>query len=188
LTVNIHEADSFYVIISVDDNLSKYLDVFTTGEWLVISLEDGRNYNFNSIKAEIYMPDITELKCSGASMSSMNGFSELADLDLNLSGASVFGGMVGMTNWNVVLSGASEMYVGGFATNLSVHASGASIINIGSFEVNDADLDLSGASVATINVLDHLDAKLSGASILNYYGDPVLGDIELSGGSIITKL
>lgn len=188
MTVNIHEADSFYVLITVDDNLSKYLDVYTTGEWLVISLEDGRDYKFNSIKAEIYMPDITELKGSGASMSSMNGFSELSDLSLNLSGASIFGGMIGLVNWSVELSGASVINVGGFATNLSIYASGASVINIGSFEANVSDVDLSGASGATINVLDHLDAKLSGASILNYYGDPTLGDIELSGGSTITKL
>jgi hypothetical protein len=96
--------------------------------------------------------------------------------------------MIGLVNWSVELSGASVINVGGFATNLSIYASGASVINIGSFEANVADMDLSGASVATINVLDHLDAKLSGASILNYYGDPTLGDIELSGGSTITKL
>ncbi len=188
LIANIHEADSFYVQITVDDNLAKYLDVFTTGDWLVISLEDGRNYKFGSITAEIYMPNITDLKGRGASMSSINGFSELSDLSLNLSGASIFGGMIGVENWNVELSGASEMNVGGFATNLSLYGSGASIINIGSFEVNVADLDLSGASVATIFVLDHLDAKLSGASVLKYYGDPVLGNIDISGASVLTKL
>jgi len=134
------------------------------------------------------MPNITDLKGSGASMSSINGFSELSDLSLNLSGTSIFGGMIGVENWNVELSGASEMTVGGFATNLSLYGSGASLINIGSLEINVADLELSGASVATINVLDHLDAKLSGASIVSYYGDPTLGNIDLSGGSTITKL
>jgi hypothetical protein len=188
MTLNIHEADSFYVQITVDDNLSKYLDVYTSGNWLVISMEDGRNYKFNSIKAEVYMPDITDLTGSGASMSSMNGFDALTDLNLILSGASIFGGMIGAVNWNVELSGASEIYVGGFATNLSIYGSGASVINIGSFEANNANVNLSGASADTINVLDHLDAKLSGASILNYYGDPTLGDIELSRGSTITKL
>jgi hypothetical protein len=60
-------------------------------------------------------------------------------------------------------------------------------VDLTDFPVNDADINLSGASRATINLDGKLDAELSGASNLEYIGDPTMGDINIAGASTINK-
>jgi hypothetical protein len=153
------------------------------------------------------MPEIFELHGSGATAISLQSFSDTTDFKLDLSGASVFNGSITADNCEILLSGASVVDVNGICTDFYLDASGASVIkfvgsgadaylhgsgacylDMGSFITNKVSADFSGATDGTINVSDHLDAKLSGASILKYYGDPVLGNIDISGASVLTKL
>jgi len=60
-------------------------------------------------------------------------------------------------------------------------------LDLTDFPVHNADVELSGGSVATINSDGELDANLGGGSILFYIGEPTLGDIDSSGGSVIRK-
>ncbi len=53
--------------------------------------------------------------------------------------------------------------------------------------INDADVTLTGASTADINLGGRLDISPSGASSLNFKGAPTMGRIEISGGSSINQ-
>jgi len=53
--------------------------------------------------------------------------------------------------------------------------------------VGNANIILSGASDGTINLDGRLDADLSGASTLEYIGEPTLGSLDISGASNLTK-
>jgi hypothetical protein len=44
---------------------------------------------------------------------------------------------------------------------------------------------MSGASEATIYVIDTLDVEVSGASRLYFVGNPMLGETDISGASTI---
>jgi hypothetical protein len=88
----------------------------------------------------------------------------------------------------MILSGASRISLEGSGADLDVNASGASVVELGNFLCNDADIDLSGASRATVNASDTLSVTLSGASTLYYYGTPTLGSLTVSGGSTIHKV
>ena len=55
------------------------------------------------------------------------------------------------------------------------------------FNINSAEVRLSGASTATLNVKDRFGpVALSGASKLVYLGDPTFKDFHTSGASSIT--
>jgi hypothetical protein len=56
---------------------------------------------------------------------------------------------------------------------------------MGNFTVDNAFVDLSGASRASLDIEGRLDVDLSGASLLEYKGNPSLGEIDLSGASSI---
>ena len=58
----------------------------------------------------------------------------------------------------------------------------------GSGRAQDKGIGLSGASDGTVNLTGTLDADVSGASKLRYYGNPTMGDIETSGASSIKKV
>ena len=77
----------------------------------------------------------------------------------------------------------------GSATGLTIAGSGASSLDLADFTVNTADVTLSGASEATVNVQERIDpVDVSGASRLRYLGDPALGDVSTSGGSSVDKI
>ena len=65
--------------------------------------------------------------------------------------------------------------------------SGASNLNLESFPVNDATVTVSGASHAVVNPSGTLNVDASGASSLQYIGNPNLGTINTSGASTVNR-
>jgi hypothetical protein len=205
--LKVMESDTFYVKLMIDDNLARYAKVQNNGGWLYIGMVDGHSYNNSHLKAEVHMPLINELEGSGASAITLFSFTDTTDFRLDLSGASVFSGMMAASTCEVKLSGASVINItgtcndfyldasgasvvsmNGSCTDLYIDASGASVLDMGNFISNTANIKFSGATEGTIHVLDHLDAILSGASVLKYYGNPTMGNISITGASVITKL
>ena len=90
-------------------------------------------------------------------------------------------------NITVDLSGASTFNAAGSANDLVSVVSGASNLYLSDLPVNNANMNLSGASHAQINVNGRLDAVLSGASSLKYSGSPTLGNINTSGASTVSR-
>lgn len=189
--VTVTQSDTFNVVLFVDANIANYLEVRRSGSWLIIGLEDGHTYNNVHLRAEISMPFIEEIEGSGATVVSMSDFSSAgdpADFSLKLSGASVFSGTLNASDCDIHLSGASVINMNGSCNDLFLESSGASELNMGNFVAASAYFILSGASDGTIHVTDHLDANLSGASVLRYYGDPEIGNLTTSGASTLIKL
>ena len=58
---------------------------------------------------------------------------------------------------------------------------GVSRLDASDFCVQNADIEVSGASSATVYVLGRLDVEVSGLSTLRYLGDPELGAVNLAG-------
>jgi len=205
--IEIVKADSYLVRITVDDNLYEYLDVSKRGDTLNIGLKWNNNYMNITRKATINLPDLEKLGLSGASKAKVDGFSSshAADFELSgasnadissmkagnanykLSGASKVSGNIEMADGRFNLSGASSIELEGSANDIDIEASGASHVGLSDFSVVDAEINLSGASNATINASGRLDGDLSGGSRLIYIGNPTLGSISASGGSTISK-
>ena len=186
--INIKQSNSFSVVISADEKIFDNIKVIQTENTLMIGFEQGFNPGLLAKKAEITMPDLNKLILSGASKGTAEGFSNSDQFVLGISGASY----LEMTNINVGdldinVSGASRLDARGTGNNLVSLVSGASNIDLSNFVVNNVDIDISGASKATINTAGILDANISGASTLEYLGEPTLGTINTSDSSTIRK-
>ncbi len=177
--------DNFSIMIMIDDNLEEYLNVKVTGDTLKIYLDSDYNYRDETSEADITLPLLDGLYLSGASRSEVSGFMSDHDLDIHLSGASRVSGTIVASDADFDISGASKLELEGGGENLKVKASGASDVDLGDFIAEDVDINLSGASDGTVNLNGTLDADVSGASKLRYYGNPTMGDIETSGASTI---
>jgi hypothetical protein len=59
--------------------------------------------------------------------------------------------------------------------------------NADSVTNNDANIELSGASHASLEINGKLDVSLSGASSLGYGGNPTLGRLDVTGASSIKQ-
>jgi hypothetical protein len=83
------------------------------------------------------------------------------------------------------VSGASDLKLSGSGEDLVMDVSGAGTADLADFQVGDASIEASGASSAKVNASGRLDAEASGASHLEYFGNPTLGRIEATGASTI---
>jgi hypothetical protein len=84
-----------------------------------------------------------------------------------------------------VLSGASRVALNGSASDLMLSAWGASKAEMEDLKLQNADINLKGASEATINVQGRLAIDLSSGSRLTYTGNPAINAISVTGASSI---
>ena len=134
----------------------------------------------------VTMPTLRAVKFSGASQSTINGFTHLTDLAVELTGASKSTVNVGASRLAINLTGASELTGTGSGSELRADLSGASRLVTVEYPVSNAALDLSGASSARIWVADALTVKASGASNVRYRGTPRVNS-TLSGASTVSQ-
>ncbi len=184
--VDIRQRESYSVLIRVDDNLVRCLDVRLAGRTLHIGFKSECWVSrATAMESRITMPTLLGLELSGASKGTIAGFRSERSLEVNVSGASTLQGEIEAGDVTAEVSGASRLELAGRGNNLKVDASGASHVELSGFAVRDAAVEVSGASSATVAPAGRLDAQASGASRIYYLGNPTMGRIETSGGSSI---
>jgi hypothetical protein len=171
-------SDSFFVSITVDDNLLEYVVVRKSGNTLRIYLKAGYAYIGTTKMVEITMPKIDKLSLSGASRVEVSGFRSSDRLEFDAVGS------IEIANGIFNVSGASSINLEGYASDISIEVSGASHVNLANLSVSNATIRISGASVVTVSASGTIDGNISGASRLTYLGDPAL-TIEMSGDSTV---
>jgi hypothetical protein len=184
----IKQGNVYSISIRIDDNILDYLEVSKFNSRLIINLEEDNNYHDVTLTANIIMPNLDIIQLSGASSADISGFESDRNFSAGLSGASIISGSIICQDVSLYLSGASKTSLQGEGDDLVIEASGGSILDLDNFPCANISVGLSGASIATINTNGILNAILSGASKLYYYGNPTLGDLSVSGGSTIERL
>jgi hypothetical protein len=184
----IKQSGSYSINVTADDNVIDYVQVSQDGQTLKIRV-GGAPTSFRSVtlKALVTMPQLGGLTVSGASRGIVSNFNCTEAVSIAVSGASRVTGDITAGDIGFDVSGASTVQLEGSADDMIAIVSGASRFNVGDFTVNNADVNISGASTGTISLDGRLDANVSGASTLLYIGDPVMGTINVSGASTLGK-
>ena len=123
------------------------------------------------------------IKLTGAS--DFHGDIKAGTLDYKLSGASDYKGQVTASNIIIDGSGASNIELTGTVDDLSLEVSGASDAKLYGLTSKGAVVHASGASHAQLNVTEILKAQSSGASNIDYKGNPNVKESNTSGASSI---
>lgn len=177
--------DDYRVSVTVDDNLVERLQVEQTGGRVRIGFDEPVNAGNATLRYEITLPALVDLRASGASRATLSGFNTSEALTLEASGASRIEGDITAGDVDFDASGASNIAVVGQGGTLRAHASGASTIDLSQFPTANGDVEASGASTIIVNTGGELNAEASGASNIEYMGDPTLGTLKEGGGSNI---
>ncbi|HAK79184.1 MAG TPA: DUF2807 domain-containing protein [Runella sp.] len=182
--VRVRQSGQFSISVRGDRRDVQDLDVYVdrSGK-LVMKYRNWRVRRYD-MEVDITMPTLTEVDFSGATTSTIEGFTNGRTLDVELSGASK---SVIDSDWdriNVDLSGASDLVLHGQGLTLAGELSGASHVDAFDYPVDNVDLDLSGASTARVLVGKTLRVNASGGSTLRYRGTPELRS-NISGGSTV---
>lgn len=160
------------------------------GDVLKIYPKSGGRWSKGSrgFKVYISMPSLRSLKISGASNVKVVGMIRVPKLSIQLDGASRFRGGVDAAELDLDLSGASALRLMGKIDRMRVDASGASDIKAFDATVQSCAVQLSGASDLQITVSQKLSAQASGASNIQYKGNPQQVESDVSGASRIRSV
>ncbi len=206
--VEINQGEVYSVRVTADD--FRHVKVEKVGDSLQIERQGIEWFApfHQQPKAYITVPSVKALTLSGATKGTINNIRSTQELLLKISGASnleaidvevagfaaeVTGasslkGHIKVTgNARFEISGASKVELIGTAQNITANISGASRGALYEFAAINANMEVSGASNAYVNLNGRLDANVSGASNLAWTGNPIMGDIRTSGASSLSR-
>jgi hypothetical protein len=185
----IHIPGSEQVVVETNANLHPYIITDVVSGTLFIHRKENVNIKPGAtIAIYVTASELSGLEISGASIVQLMNQLTTSNLGLNISGASVMKGNINAATAQLDLSGASSVNLSGVAYSVDAELSGASTLNDFDFSIENLDINLSGASNASLTINGLINVTASGASSLNYKGDGLIEDLNLSGGSSVNKL
>jgi len=214
LVVAVTYGDEYEVEITADDNVFKEIEVSVDDATLVVKLNRSSwmgivrtQFVDTTVEAVIRMPYIQSLSLDGAAEGAISGFNTRASMAFSLVGSSVLDlqslalgdtaidasdassitGEIVSGDVIIDISGASIVELGGSASCISCNVRGASKLELYEFAVDNAKVNLRGASEGFISPSGKLDVDLSGASDLCYRGNPVMGKTKISEDSRLIR-
>ncbi|WP_221390000.1 PspC domain-containing protein [Dyadobacter sp. NIV53] len=144
---------------------------------LKVTVEDGtlhvkRSSNFNLFNMDkwnrvgliITMPTVESISLSGANKARVSGFRGLTKLDVDVTGASKTEIDVETNELIVELSGASRATLMGSAKSANFDLSGACKLNATGMNIENVDIEASGASKAELGRVTNIKKSSNGAS------------------------
>lgn len=190
--IDLYLSQSDAVALAVSASEERFKDDIKTeveDGTLKIYYEWDKNLSWKNRKLKVYVSfkTLEKLVASGASDVVVTGTIESPSLDLHLSGASDFKGMVKVNTLKIDLSGASDVRISGQAGNVDIESSGASDVKGYELVTDYCNAKASGASDINITVNKELNATASGASGVYFKGEGLIKDLRTSGASNVTR-
>ena len=175
--------------VEAEDNLLPEIRSEVRGRRLVLGPAGGKTVSLRPtrpIRYTVTVRDLTALKLSGAGNVEVAGLTT-ARLDVRLSGVGTVAlDNLAATELAMSLSGAGNATVSGTVTRQEVTMSGAGSYRAEHLESQDARLTVSGAGGATVRASNALNVKVSGASTVEYFGNPTVSQ-AISGAGRVRK-
>ena len=164
--INLKQDSSLTVSVTADDNLMKYIHINSEGDKLRIYSK--KNIcGSGEIVLNIGVKNLEVIKTSGGISLVTDGKLNTKDLHLELNGASRIDMDLNAANLFTEGSGSTDMTLRGQATSHKIEFAGSGKVKAGDFVVGSYDIETTGASECTINVLKDLNVNTTGALILN---------------------
>jgi len=186
-TIHLSQGENHEVTIEADQSIRPNVSVEVVGDMLVLRYM-GSARNNTPIEARITAPYF--MKLQGGDLVSFSSEQPLRSPLLYLDGrnASRFDLQVETEKLTTNLSGASRASLQGSATVHSAILSGSARVDALNLETVSTEVDISGASNASVFAATLISGTASGASQLSIRGNPVLQNIELSGMASVENL
>jgi hypothetical protein len=154
------------VEVEGDENILPLVQTYVKDNTLYIKSE--RSFDVKrAIKVRVTTDNLEGLSSSGASKITLEG----------------------VKNEQLVIetSGASKIDAAGETKSLEIESSGASKVDVQELRATRVKVSLSGAGRANIYATEEVNADVSGASQVTYYGEPKVVNKSVSGAGSINK-
>jgi len=172
--------------VEADENLLEVIKTQVKGGTLYITTTEDI---LDSEALNIYLTfkDMHQMEVSGACKLTGEDKFTFADLEMDCSGASSIDLKLSANKLELDCSGASNIELYGSAQKVEMDVSGASHFDAYELEVENYEIEVSGAAGAKIFVTGELSAEVSGAAHLKYKGDARITHHDVSGAASMKK-
>ena len=185
--VRFHAGDEYRAIVTIDENLEEYVEIFTKNNVLNIRTKNGYNIAPSKFTVEVYCPVLTAVLISGSgSFRSMDKIIAPA-FDSNVSGSGKIESTIECDNYSAKISGSGKITVYGNSNDTNISISGSGNFNGSELNSRNATITVSGSGNVNICVSDNLKARISGSGNINYKGNPKV-DSSVSGSGRIRTM
>lgn len=185
------QSDNIAIAVSAaNENYKEGIKTVIENGTLKIFYERDKNWHKKDRKLRVYVSfnTLNKLDASGACDVVVAGSLTVTALEMRMSGACNFTGMVKVKTLKLNLSGASDVKITGTANTVDIESSGASDVKGYGLVTDVCTAGVSGASDVNITVNKELNASASGASDIKYKGTAVVNKHTSSGASSISRI
>lgn len=179
------------VVVTAGDRIMSKVKVEKSGDKLKIYLK-GWTISHGTMKVLLpYNPDLKKVDLSGASDFSSAYTITAKEVELDLSGASGFYGIVEADELELDISGSSNATIEGVVGKVDMDISGSSdlvqkiVDNHYSLVCDQCECSISGSSDAYIHCDGSITGSISGSSSLHYTGNASTSGCSISGSSSV---
>ena len=146
--------------------------------WLII---DG----IESSKITVYSPALKYVDIPGNGKFYSKDVIIGDELTINVSGIGRVELEMKVNKLDVAISGSGKMILKGEANNIEAEISGAAKLIAGELTVQKADIEITGAGKAVVDVKKELNVEISGAGSVSYISKPDVVNKEISGMGVV---
>jgi hypothetical protein len=162
--------------VSGPDNVVPLVKTYVRGGVLIFELEPGvvvtGMSSANDLTYTVGVKDLSALTVSGLGDLEMDKLSA-AHLNVRMSGTGrITLRSLALGGLDLTLSGMGDAVLSGEAADVEIDISGAGNVNAPDLKIQAGRIDISGAGSATVWVTENLTGTISGAGMVEYYGDP----------------
>lgn len=176
--VKIINGDNYNIeLIGPEREKSRY-NIYRSGHALVIEYAGRRDFdwkvkdlNIQEMRINVTMPDLEKIEAAGYGTIRFDNFHN-NEMELESHGPIRIRGQLNTQRLNVRLTGNSEAELSGRAEKMNARMEFASRLRAYDLEVNDAIVEVVGASSAKVNVIHNLEIEEGVASEVDYRGNP----------------
>lgn len=176
---SIQRGDGFAVEFTGPQSEKEKYHVYRSGETLVIDFEGKKKFDFNlkeidveEVRINVTMPRLERLEASGYGSIRFDRLDNTEDFEIEANGPVKIKGELFTDNLIVNLNGSSQADLSGKANALNADVKFASALKAYNLEVNEAIVEVNGASSAKVNVSGTLEMEEGVASDIDYRGNP----------------
>ncbi len=126
----------------------------------------------SEVVVRVTVPELREVRLSGAGQMRSEAPLQVGDLGLRLSGAGRVALQLAARRVEVRLSGAGAVELSGTAEELEIRLSGAGAVHAERLQTRRVSIRASGAGECRVQASETLEAEVSGAGSVRYRGNP----------------
>ncbi len=178
------------VKVEADEDLLQHIIIEVSGNTLHVKPKDGANLKSSKgIKVYVSNPSYKNFEASGASdIYSESKITSNEEIGIDVTGASSVEIDLNSPSVDADLTGASSITLKGETKKFTADGSGASGISCFQLMTEETNVEVSGASHAKVFASVKIQASASGASEVEYKGNPSQIGQSSSGASSVKKV